>query len=63
MDSGVIDKTTTVRDLRVQTLTRESFAPFGDLIAPIEDGVPFGSADAKLDLTQGTPRLYIMRLP
>lgn len=63
MDSGVIDKTTTVRDLRVQTVTKESFSPFGDLIAPIEDGVPFGSADAKLDLTQGTPRLYIMRLP
>src|SRR5262245_17394460 len=63
MDTDVIDSAAPVRDLAVRPLTAQSFAPFGDLIAPIEDGVPFGPADARLDLTQGTPRLYIMRLP
>src|SRR5262249_24237827 len=43
--------------------TRESFAPFGDLIAPAADGGAFGAADAALDLSRGKPRLYIMRLP
>jgi ureidoglycolate lyase len=51
------------RDLPVRPLTRETFAPFGDLIAPIEDGIAFGPGDAALDLAGGTPRLYIMRLP
>jgi ureidoglycolate lyase len=57
------DETIATRALAVRPITREAFAPFGDLIAPTEDGVPFGPADAKLDLSQGTPRLYIMRLP
>ncbi|MFN3448090.1 MAG: ureidoglycolate lyase [Roseococcus sp.] len=43
--------------------TREAIAPFGTLIEPSEDGAPFGPADAALDLSGGTPRLYIMRLP
>src|SRR5260221_10114639 len=63
MNSEVIDAATPIRDIPARPITKESFAPFGELIAPIEDGVPFGEADAKLDLTQGTPRLYIMRLP
>ena len=42
--------------------TPESIAPYGTLIEPSEDGSPFGPGDAELDLTQGTPRLYIMRL-
>ncbi len=63
MESGVIDAQTAIRDIPARPITREAFAPFGELIAPIEDGVPFGEADAKLDLTQGTPRLYVMRLP
>jgi ureidoglycolate lyase len=40
----------------------ESFAPFGQVIAPGEDGTPFGPGDAQLVLSNGTPRLYIMRL-
>jgi ureidoglycolate hydrolase len=63
MDTTVVDSAAPVRDLPVRPITRESFAPFGDLIAPSEDGIPFGPGDARLDLTQGTPRLYIMRLP
>ncbi len=55
-------ETLPVRDLATQPITRETFAPFGDLISPSDDGAPFGSQDAILDLSRGTPRLYIMRL-
>jgi ureidoglycolate hydrolase len=49
---------------RTPTLaTASNIAPFGTLVEPSEDGAPFGPADAPLDLTGGTPRLYIMRLP
>ena len=51
------------RDLRIQLLTAESFAPFGTVIAAGEDGTPFGPQDAQLDLGAGTPRFYIMRIP
>jgi ureidoglycolate lyase len=40
----------------------ESFAPFGQVIAPGKDGAAFGPDDAQLVLSNGTPRLYIMRL-
>ncbi len=63
MQGPVVERSDTVRDLPIRPLTRESFAPFGDLIPPTEDGMPFGPADATLDLSSGTPRLYIMRLP
>ena len=52
-----------VREIAVNGLTPESFAPFGQVIAPAGDGAPFGPADAQLDLRRGTPRFYIMRLP
>ena len=48
--------------LPIQRLTTESFAPFGQVIAPGEDGVPFGPHEAQLELSQGTPRFYIMKL-
>ncbi|WP_207476470.1 ureidoglycolate lyase [Arenibaculum pallidiluteum] len=51
-----------VIDLRLDPVSREAFAPFGDLIEASEDGVPFGAQDARLDLSGGTPRFYIMRL-
>jgi ureidoglycolate lyase len=57
------DSDTALRALPVRSITREAFASFGDLIAPLQDGAPFGPQDAKLDLSGGTPRLYIMRLP
>ena len=58
-----MDAETAIRDIPARPITKEVFAPFGEVIAPIKDGVAFGEADARLDLTQGTPRLYIMRLP
>lgn len=42
--------------------TPESIADYGTLIEPREDGAPFGAGDAELDLADGTPRIYIMRL-
>lgn len=52
---------TTLR-LKAELATPAAIAPFGTLITPGEDGTPFGAGDATLDLGQGTPRLYIMRL-
>jgi ureidoglycolate lyase len=53
----------TVRPIAANRLTPQTFAPFGQVIAPIEDGVMFGPNDAQLELSRGTPRFYIMRLP
>ncbi len=55
--------TVAVRKIAVNRLTPEAFAAFGQVIAPTEDGTPFGPHDAALDLSRGTPRFYIMRLP
>jgi ureidoglycolate hydrolase len=51
-----------IRDLAAQKLTAEAFAPYGTVIPPMEDGVPFGPQDAGLSLFGGTPRFYAMRL-
>jgi ureidoglycolate hydrolase len=47
--------------LHVADLTPEAFAPFGTIGAPLADGAP-GEGDVSLDLSQGRPRFYIMRL-
>lgn len=48
--------------LTAEVITPEAFAPFGQVISAEEDGVEFGPDDAQLDLSQGTPRFYVMRL-
>lgn len=50
--------------LRAETATPENFAPFGQVLKPEEDGIPYDTRwDAELDgLSNGTPRLYLMRL-
>jgi ureidoglycolate lyase len=55
--------TVSVRKIAVNRLTPETFAPFGQVIAPTEDGTPFEAQDAALELSRGTPRFYIMQLP
>jgi ureidoglycolate lyase len=50
-------------ELAVEPLTPDGFQPFGTVIAPAEDGVPFGPADAQLEFGSGTPRFYAMRIP
>lgn len=44
--------------------TRESFAPFGQLVSESADGELYDPErnDADLDLSRGTPRLYLMKL-
>jgi ureidoglycolate hydrolase len=49
--------------LAVEPLTEAAFSPFGTIIAPMDDGIEFGPHDAQLDLSQGTPRFYAMRIP
>ncbi|MGQ9369282.1 ureidoglycolate lyase [Azospirillum sp. ST 5-10] len=53
---------TRILDLPLEPISRAAFAPFGHLVEAIEDGVLYGPDDARLDLAQGTPRFYIMRL-
>jgi ureidoglycolate hydrolase len=48
--------------ITAEPITPEAFAPFGQVISAEEDGAEFGPDDAQLDLSQGTPRFYIMRL-
>lgn len=56
MDTSLLQK------LSPQEITPESFQPFGQVIFASEDGQPFGAQDAQLQLQNGTPRFYIMRL-
>lgn len=48
--------------LEIESLTAESFAPYGQVVEPQPDGVLFGVPDAQLDLAAGQPRFYLMRL-
>ena len=51
-----------LRSLHAITITSENFAPFGQVIWPEADGKAFDHRDAQLQLDQGIPRFYIMRL-
>lgn len=52
----------TPRPIVAQPITPEAFRPFGQMISATPDGKPFDADDAQLQLDQGTPRFYIMRL-
>ncbi|NJM98597.1 MAG: Ureidoglycolate hydrolase [Phormidesmis sp. RL_2_1] len=43
-------------------ITNEAFCPFGQVIWPQPDDLPFHANDAQLQLQNGTPRFYIMQL-
>jgi len=49
-------------DIAVEPLTEEAFAPYGQVLKPEEDGLPYGPQDAQLDLSRGIPRFYLMHL-
>jgi ureidoglycolate lyase len=54
---------TEIRKLVPIPLTRENFALYGEAILPAADGAPLPGHEAEgLDLGQGRPRFYIMRL-
>ena len=49
-------------ELPVAAISADAFAPYGTLLLPQEDGKLFGPDEARLELTRGTPRFYVMRL-
>lgn len=50
------------RSLVAQPITPDKFRPYGQLIHATGDGKVFDDTDAQLELSQGIPRFYIMRL-
>ena len=52
----------TVQQLQAQWVTADNFRPFGQVIFASKDGKTYDSEDAQLNLQNGTPRFYIMRL-
>jgi ureidoglycolate lyase len=63
MEPAVPEPSLKIVELPILELTAERFAPYGSVIAPMEDDVPSGVADAPLDLSAGRPRFYAMRIP
>jgi ureidoglycolate hydrolase len=52
----------TVQQLQAQWVTPENFQPYGQVILASEDSKSYDKEDAQLNLQNGTPRFYIMRL-
>ncbi|MEO0947027.1 MAG: ureidoglycolate lyase [Cyanobacteria bacterium J06641_5] len=52
-----------LRPITAQAISSENFAPYGQLIGASADGKLYDREDAQLNLTEGIPRFYIMRLP
>ncbi|QLE58248.1 ureidoglycolate lyase [Nostoc sp. TCL26-01] len=52
----------TVQQLPAQWITPENFQRYGQVIFASVDGKAFDGEDAQLNLQNGTPRFYIMRL-
>lgn len=51
-----------LKHLALQEITAEAFQPYGQLVSASEDGKPYDATDAQLQLHNGIPRFYIMRL-
>jgi ureidoglycolate hydrolase len=52
----------TVQQLQAQWVTPENFRRYGQVIFASKDGKGYGVEDAQLNLQNGIPRFYIMRL-
>ena len=52
----------TLKSLKAEWITPEGFKPYGQMISASPDGKAFDKEDAQLNLNQGIPRFYIMRL-
>ena len=48
--------------LQADLITPESFQRYGQLISASDDGKVFDQQDAQLQIQNGIPRFYIMRL-
>lgn len=53
---------TTVRNYRAQVASADNIRLYGTLLEALDDGVAFGALDARLQLSRGTPRFYVMKL-
>lgn len=51
-----------LRPLVAEAISPENFAPYGQLVGSTEDGKLYDREDAQLNLANGIPRFYIMRL-
>jgi ureidoglycolate hydrolase len=52
----------TTQQLKAEWITPENFQRYGQVIFPSTDGKGFDGEDAQLNLANGIPRFYIMRL-
>jgi ureidoglycolate hydrolase len=52
----------TIQQLPAKWITPENFQPYGQAIFASIDGKPYDAEDARLNLQNGMPRFYIMRL-
>lgn len=52
----------TIQQLPAEWITPEKFRPYGQVIFASKDGKSYHADDAQLNLQNGTPRFYIMRL-
>ncbi|KAL5733406.1 hypothetical protein ACOSP7_032745 [Xanthoceras sorbifolium] len=59
---GEMDKQEAVVKVKAVEATTDSFKEYGQVIQASPDGEEFGPQDARLDLSHGTPRFYIMHL-
>ncbi len=57
-----MDKSVTLKQIPAQAIAVDNFQPYGQLITPSADGKPYDDNDAVLNLANGIPRFYIMRL-
>ncbi|MDY7003986.1 MAG: Ureidoglycolate hydrolase [Cyanobacteriota bacterium] len=57
-----MSKSIVVKQLFAQEITPENFRPFGQVIWASKDDKKYDQDDAQLNLENGTPRFYIMRL-
>ncbi|MBU2767952.1 Ureidoglycolate hydrolase [Acidithiobacillus ferrivorans] len=60
--SDASSKQIKIVDIKIADVCPEQFQTYGQLVIAQDDGVPYSEKDAVLDLTQGIPRLYIMRI-
>jgi ureidoglycolate hydrolase len=51
-----------LKPIAAQIITPENFRPYGQVIAASVDGKIYDGTDAQLNLMNGIPRFYIMRL-
>ncbi|NEP09706.1 MAG: Ureidoglycolate hydrolase [Symploca sp. SIO1A3] len=58
----IVAKANTIVQLPANPVTKENFRQYGQVIFASENEKPYDFEDAQLNLENGTPRFYIMRL-